>query len=280
MINYSSSKFCFYFSFLSFLFFSDLLIAQSFVIIHFSDGSVNGLSVNNAIKIVFDQSDNQINYYMDGNYLFSDEKNNVHKLTFDSVWTGSVLPVELANFKGKVNGKVVSLSWNTLMEIGTVSFQIEKQNKNEWVKIGEVKAIGNSNSLKSYSFSDNNSQPGKLSYRLKILNLNGKFNYSNLITIDLSTPLVFAVSQNYPNPFNPSTTISYQIPKTGLVNITIYDIRGREIKTLLNSSQEPGNYNQIWNGVNNSGYRVSSGVYFYRIKYNSASFIKKMLLVK
>ncbi len=85
----------------------------------------------------------------------------------------------------------------------------------------------------------------------------------------------FKLNQNYPNPFNPTTTITYQIPHSELVNIKIYDALGREIQTLVNENKNAGNYSISFNGVN-----LSSGIYFYKLKAGNFTSIKKMVLMK
>jgi len=93
-------------------------------------------------------------------------------------------------------------------------------------------------------------------------------------------PAKFEVFQNYPNPFNPTTTISYMLPKSSLVRVVIYDILGREVKTLINNEQETGVHNIIWNGLNDSGRQVASGTYIYRVTAGSNVQVKKMLFLK
>lgn len=95
-----------------------------------------------------------------------------------------------------------------------------------------------------------------------------------------TVPKVFDVSQNYPNPFNPTTTIRYAIPENNFVSIKIYDILGREIKTLVNEEVKAGVYKVTWNGINNYGSRVASGAYIYRVVSGSNVVTKKMLLIK
>ncbi len=93
-------------------------------------------------------------------------------------------------------------------------------------------------------------------------------------------PSEFTMSQNYPNPFNPSTVITYALPKSSSVKLTIYDMLGREVKTLVNSEQNAGTYNVQWNGDNNNGSKVSSGTYIYLIKTGEYQQAKKMILLK
>jgi hypothetical protein len=88
-------------------------------------------------------------------------------------------------------------------------------------------------------------------------------------------PLSYVLAQNYPNPFNPSTTIRYQIAKEGRVNVTVYNILGKEVMRLVDEVKLPGSYNVMFNG---SG--LASGMYFYRITVNDFTTTKKMMLIK
>jgi hypothetical protein len=93
-------------------------------------------------------------------------------------------------------------------------------------------------------------------------------------------PKEFALNQNYPNPFNPSTTISFALPKSEQVKLEVYDILGNLVKTMVNTQMGAGNYQVVWNGVDQNGARVASGVYLYRLQAGSFSTVKKMLMVK
>ena len=102
-----------------------------------------------------------------------------------------------------------------------------------------------------------------------------KKDYEDLEVVGVSMPLIYELSQNYPNPFNPVTTISYAVPNASKVEITIYDIRGRMVKTLLDTYKEPGRYT-----VRFDGKPFSSGLYIYRLKSGDFITQRKMLLVK
>jgi len=93
-------------------------------------------------------------------------------------------------------------------------------------------------------------------------------------------PVNFQLFQNYPNPFNPVTTIRYQLPKRSKVTIKIIDKLGREVKTLVNAAKGPGEYQLDWNGTNNEGIFISSGLYFYSLNTGDYSDVKKMILLK
>ena len=90
----------------------------------------------------------------------------------------------------------------------------------------------------------------------------------------------FALQQNFPNPFNPKTAIRYSIPKDSKVELKVYNIKGQLVKTLVNEKQKRGHYTVIWDGGNDKGKEVSSGVYFYRIKANKKTIVKKMVTIK
>jgi hypothetical protein len=90
-----------------------------------------------------------------------------------------------------------------------------------------------------------------------------------------TVPTIFSVNQNYPNPFNPSTKISYNVPKSGLVKITVFDILGNMVTVLANEVQNPGRHELVWNASS-----LSSGVYFYRVQYAQFNKTYKMILMK
>jgi hypothetical protein len=103
--------------------------------------------------------------------------------------------------------------------------------------------------------------------------------------LEPALPTTFEVGQNYPNPFNPTTTIQYQLPATSVVTITVYDLLGHEIRSLVSGEQAPGYYRVVWDGRDSHGLQVASSVYFYRIhavSNDSRTFttVRKMMLLK
>ena len=93
-------------------------------------------------------------------------------------------------------------------------------------------------------------------------------------------PNVFALHQNYANPFNPTTTIRYDLPEDAMVKITIYDMMGRQVSTLVSSHQSAGHKSVLWNATNDAGSPVSAGLYFYMIQAGDFRQTNKMILVK
>ena len=122
---------------------------------------------------------------------------------------------------------------------------------------------------------DDNVTSGKFSYRLKQIDNDGQFEYSKTIEVDLGAPKKFELSQNYPNPFNPSTTIKFSLPEAGNVKLTIYNILGQEVRTLVNETKESGVYT-----INFNADDLDSGVYIYKLQYGSFVQTRKMILIK
>jgi predicted outer membrane repeat protein len=110
----------------------------------------------------------------------------------------------------------------------------------------------------------------------------GAFEYGSTASVNdpNELPQKFALHQNYPNPFNPITTLRYNLPENGLVNITIYDIMGRVVKTLINGSQTAGYKTIQWNATNDRNEQVSAGLYLYTIQAGEFRQTKKMVLLK
>jgi len=97
---------------------------------------------------------------------------------------------------------------------------------------------------------------------------------------NIVTPNDYKLAQNYPNPFNPTTQIQFTLPLKKEVTLTVYDLMGRKVKTLVNKTMEQGTYEMEWNGTNNNGHQVASGVYIYRLKAGNVVKSKKMTLIR
>ena len=189
--------------------------------------------------------------------------------------TAGVLPVELSSFNANVNGTSVTLNWSTASELNNNGFEVQRKSGDEFVTIAFVKGAGSTTETQSYSYSDENLAVGKYSYRLKQVDFNGTFEYSNVINVDLYSPNEFVLDQNYPNPFNPSTIISFSVPQSSFVTLKVYDVLGNEVSTLVNETKEAGKYNVSFDAAG-----LSNGVYFYSINSDNFTSTKKMILMK
>ncbi len=191
------------------------------------------------------------------------------------------LPVELVSFSAERNDNDVMLSWTTASETNNKGFQVERSIKNSKLQIknfetmGFVNGNGTSTELNHYSFTDENLSAGKYIYRLKQIDYDGSFEYSNEIEVEIGMPKEFALYQNYPNPFNPTTRIKFMILDFGFTTLKIYDVLGNEITTLVNEEKPPGVYE-----VEFDGSKFSSGVYFYRFKAGEFIQTNKMVLLR
>jgi hypothetical protein len=111
-----------------------------------------------------------------------------------------------------------------------------------------------------------------------------KIDISDLLTAvdetETQLPQEFILHQNYPNPFNPVTTIKFSVPHTSYLNLKIFDLLGREVKDLLNDEVRPGIHTIQWDGTDNNGQKVTSGIYIYKLSSNNFTSIKKLLLLK
>ena len=192
-------------------------------------------------------------------------------------YTFSFVPVELVSFSAEVFNSNVTLSWITATEINNYGFDIERRNNEstDWVKIGFVGGNVNSTETKYYSFEDYSLGVGKYVYRLKQLDYNGNYKYSQEVEVTILPADNFILNQNYPNPFNPVTRISYSIPENTFTTLKVYDILGNDIQTLVNRELPAGSYEVEFDGT-----RLPSGVYIYKLI--SGKFVKtlKMNLLK
>jgi hypothetical protein len=186
------------------------------------------------------------------------------------------LPVELVAFTARNTAEGVQLTWRTASEQNNAGFEVQRRSEkaSEWQVLGFVRGAGTTAEAQSYTFLDK-SASGKVQYRLKQIDFDGQFEYSNVIEVDAGLPKVFALEQNYPNPFNPSTVMSYQLPVASNVSLKVYDVLGREVATLVNGRQEAGRYSVSFNAAS-----FASGVYFYRLQAGNFVQTKKMMLVK
>ncbi len=93
-------------------------------------------------------------------------------------------------------------------------------------------------------------------------------------------PTVLDLQDNFPNPFNPTTTIRFDVPQQGQVLLEVFDVHGRLVSSLLNETRPAGYHTVVWDGLDNVGARVASGVYFYRVEAGNFSETKRMTLIK
>jgi hypothetical protein len=191
------------------------------------------------------------------------------------------LPVELTLFKVAEIKKGVHIVWETATEINNTGFQLERSSdKINFAPVTFVNGHGTTSVKSSYEYTDNSIFNGVYSYRLKQVDNNGEFKYSNVIDVDLGMPKTFVLDQNYPNPFNPTTNISFSLPSAAHVVMKIFDVLGNETAEIVNN-----NFNEGRHSVTVDASKFVSGIYFYTITASidgAAEFrqTKKMIVLK
>ncbi len=187
------------------------------------------------------------------------------------------IPVELTSFTANVNnlGQVV-LNWETATEVNNHMFEIERRSEtSEYRTIGFVEGFGTTTEPKSYIYTDVTAENGINYYRLKQVDFNGTYEYSDEIEIDVNGPLTFDLAQNYPNPFNPSTSIKYSVPESGNIRLSVFNIVGEEVAVLVDGFNQAGFYEVAFDASN-----LPSGVYVYKLQSANSVQAKKMMLLK
>lgn len=201
----------------------------------------------------------------------------------------SPLPVELTSFSAELLSNSVLLKWKTATEVMNYGFEVHKiaavdyvseggttVSESGWSVLGFIAGHGTSNSPKEYMFTDRNAAGGRYLYRLKQIDNDGSFTYSQTTEADISNIRgTFALNQNYPNPFNPGTEISFSLPQQAHTSLVVYDIMGKEVKVLLNSVLTAGVHNIYFDGA-----ALSAGVYIYRLVSGGLSITKQCIFLK
>ena len=146
-----------------------------------------------------------------------------------------------------------------------------------FLKFNVIGSIGDTTHLHFLDFFFNEGNPKTMTQDgLFIVNLPSQVNSD--LTSDF--PKHFLIKQNYPNPFNSSTTISFQIPTSSYLALSLYDVAGRLVTHLTQGYYQPGTYSFYWNGTNAENHAVPSGIYFYQLKTSNKLFMKKMILLR
>lgn len=170
------------------------------------------------------------------------------------------LPITLTNFAGSLKNNNAILSWSTTNEVNADRFEVERNNNGTWSNIASVTAKGTASN--TYQAMDANLAVGKWQYRLKMVDKDGRFSYSQIVTLDLNGKGLFVLGQNYPNPVKGSTQVSYQVNTDAKVIIELLTNDGRKIATLVNQQQAAGSYNIT---MDLTKYGLASGNYIYRM---------------
>ncbi len=217
-------------------------------------------------------------YGINGNGCDADQ-NSTDFFTYAADGSVPPLPVELISFEAISKQQFIQLAWQTATEVNNYGFDIERASNSLntfWQKIGFVKGSGNSNVKNVYFFEDKNIKLGEeYIYRLKQIDADGKYQYSNYLFAKCNLPDKIILAQNYPNPFNPFTKIKFILPQKNFVVLNVFNSLGQEIKTLFRGIKEAGEHEYEFLAES-----LPSGVYFIKLQINEIIFSKKMILLK
>lgn len=176
------------------------------------------------------------------------------------VTTSAALPVTLNNFNAQLRNTTALLTWNTVNEVNLAAYVVERNSNGDWATIATIAPKGNASN--SYSTTNAGLTNGKHLYRLKMMDKDGKFTYSNVIALEVSSKNLFVLNQNYPNPVKGLTQLSYQLNNEGKVVIELFTQDGRRVASLVNQQQAAGTYSF---SVDIQKYGLATGNYNYRM---------------
>jgi len=199
--------------------------------------------------------------------------------------------VTLSSFNATQTADGVTLEWKVEREINHAGYNLYRSENKEtgYSKINDSIILawdGFSEFDGTYDYTDNVS--GAFYYKLEAIDMDGSSEMFGPYSVQSSTgvadklemPESYNLKQNYPNPFNPSTTISFSLAERTNVNITIFDLTGRIVSTLVDESMDAGTHNIVWNAVNNFGESLATGVYFYTMRTENFSATKSLTIIK
>lgn len=244
-------------------------------------------AVENPKGIKFSNIQYVTNAPSEGDYLSS--SNYDHEATFG----GGSLPVELSSFKAQLEGDTVVLRWTTQSEQNALGFNVlRSETKHDgYSKINStmIKASGTSVTPNRYVYRDSRLRAvNEYWYMLEQVDTDGSAETFGPVQVTLgtnvsdaeSTPDQYRLYSNFPNPFNPVTLIRYDLPVSGYTDLTVYDMTGRRIKSLVQTWQSAGQHAVRWDGADQLGRQVSSGVYIYRLQSGKEIKSRKMMLLR
>jgi len=188
-----------------------------------------------------------------------------------------ILPVELTSFSANVSNEGdVFLKWSTATEVNNQMFEIERRSQEgQYVRVGFVNGHGTTSETQEYSYINKSVEMGTYFYRLKQIDFNGTYEYSDEIEVEVNGTLTFALEQNFPNPFNPTTTIQFESKQSGRTVLKIYDVLSKEVDRLIDEKLSAGSYKVTFEAKS-----LPSGMYFYTLESSGMIQVKKMILIK
>lgn len=194
---------------------------------------------------------------------------------FDTIELDPELPVELISFKAVVSGENLTLSWATGSELNNAGFAIEvRKQEHVFEQVKYVEGHGTTNVTQYYETTLSGISPGEYSVRLKQIDFDGTFAYSKSLRVIVDAT-EYTLAQSYPNPFNPQTHIQYSLPIQSHVQLTVFDLLGRPVQTLVDDTQDADTYSVLFDAEG-----LPNGTYVYRLTAGGYTETRTMVLLK
>ena len=237
----------------------------------FNDSVVTGLEVAAGHSEIYEIKNSETEVADFGTFILQDRE---------------AIPVELSSFQVVAAPGKNILTWSTESETENMGFHIFRSTSETGLreKVTEqlIEGAGNSEKRHDYKWVDTDVERGTTYfYWLADVTAKGSMHFHGPRSVQtMEAPKVYALEQNYPNPFNPSTTINYSLKEDGVVELSIYNIRGQLIRHLINTKQTAGFYSIEWDGRSDNGLPMPSGTYLYAIRVNDFRMTRKMALMK
>lgn len=193
--------------------------------------------------------------------------------------SGSV-PVELSLFRVERLPQGVQITWRTESETNNLGFYVERSTDDNFVEIAFVPGNGTTVEPATYSFVDEIDLLQPMHYRLRQVDFDGSTTVSTILTVDAQLPQSFELTPPYPNPFNGSTVFRCRVPERSTVIVEVFNGRGQRIRQLMNRDMPAGELQLFWDGTDDQGRRVSSGLYFFSMRAGSEQLVQRVLLIQ
>ena len=189
----------------------------------------------------------------------------------------SGLPVELTSFDALVMGRNVSLRWATASESNNSGFAVEHRGPltDVFQSVGFVAGAGSSSEVTRYEFNLGDLTSGAYAFRLRQVDYDGTFSYSRIIELDVELAQEFALGRAYPNPFNPTTSIRFELRESGVIDLTVFDVTGRAVRSLAAGAFAAGTHEIVFEAGD-----LPSGLYVYRLVTDAGTASAPVVLLK
>ncbi len=214
--------------------------------------------------------------------IAQDEAGNISQTI--AMATSVTTPVELSSFTARAFDQTIELRWNTASESNNLGFEVQRRHETEstWQTLAFLEGQGTTAEPTRYVWRDQPGRAGKINYRLNQVDADGQSHLTEAISVAFLAPKIFALQQNFPNPFNPATAIHYEVPEGSAqrVDIIVYDLLGRRVKTLVSETAQAGYYRIVWDGLDDRGAAAGAGVYFCVLTTAETRLTRKMIKVQ